>query len=35
MHPPIAAEMPMIDLRAIARSYWRCLRDLRQHGTGA
>ncbi len=35
VHPPIGAEIPTIDLRAIARSYWRCLRDLRQHGTGA
>jgi predicted O-methyltransferase YrrM len=35
VHPPTAAEIPTIDLRAIARSYWRCLRDFRQHGTGA
>jgi predicted O-methyltransferase YrrM len=35
VRPPIAAKIPTIDLRAVARSYWRCLRDLRQHGTGA
>ena len=31
---PMVASIPVIDLRAVARSYWRCLRDFRQHGTG-
>jgi hypothetical protein len=32
--PPVPAVIPALGVRAIARSYWRCLRDFRQHGTG-
>jgi glycosyltransferase involved in cell wall biosynthesis/predicted O-methyltransferase YrrM len=31
---PAPAAIPMVSARAVAQSYWRCLRDYRQYGTG-
>jgi predicted O-methyltransferase YrrM len=31
---PPASRVPALGLRSILRSYWRCLRDFRQYGTG-
>jgi hypothetical protein len=31
---PVSVDVPSVGLRSIARSYWRCLRDYRQYGTG-
>jgi predicted O-methyltransferase YrrM len=34
VHRPPAEAFPPPSLRTIGQSYWRCLRDFRQHGTG-
>jgi hypothetical protein len=34
LRAPSPVTMPSLGARAIARSYWRCLRDFRQYGTG-
>jgi hypothetical protein len=31
---PVSVDVPSLGWRSIARSYWRCLRDYRQYGTG-